>query len=282
MKTSIDRHNSLGFTLQRAQSRRHPATYLTDANYADDIALFADSPEDAEKLLHILEASAANIDLHVNAKKTEYMTFNVNSDIRSLNQTLLKLVEEFIYLGSNIASSEKDVEVRIAKAWAALDKLATIWNSNLPEKTKRDFFRATVELVLIYGSSTWTLTKSLLKRLDGTYTRMLRVVLNISWREHPTKERLYGKLPPLSSTIIKTRMRFAGHVLRNKDELASEVITWQPRRGRSNVGRPHKTYHQQLIEDAGCQTTQELETLMADRDIWREKIRLVRVSNPSV
>ena len=75
---------------------------------------------------------------------------------------------------------------------------------------------------------------------------MLRVVLNISWREHPTKERLYGKLPPLSSTIIKTRMRFAGHVFRNKDELASEVITWQPRRGRSNVGRSHKTYYQQL------------------------------------
>ena len=73
------------------------------------------SPEDAEKLLNILEASAANAGLHVNAKKTEYMTFNVNGDIRSLNQTLLKLVEEFIYLGSNIASSEKDVEVRIAK-----------------------------------------------------------------------------------------------------------------------------------------------------------------------
>ena len=111
---------------------------------------------------------------------------------------------------------------------------------------------------------------------------MLRVVLNISWREHPTKERLYGKLPPLSSTIIKTRMRFAGHVFRNKDELASEVITWQPRRGRSNIGRPHKTYYQQLVEDACCQTTQELETLMADRNIWREKIRLVRVINPSV
>ena len=51
------------------------------------------SPEDAEKLLNILEASAANAGLHVNAKKTEYVTFNVNGDIRSLNQTLLKLVE---------------------------------------------------------------------------------------------------------------------------------------------------------------------------------------------
>ena len=106
---TIDRHNSLGFTLQKARSRRHPAIYLTDADYADDIALFADSPEDAEKLLHILEASAANIGLHVNSKKIEYMTFNINGDIRSLNQTILKPVEEFIYLGSNIASSENDV-----------------------------------------------------------------------------------------------------------------------------------------------------------------------------
>ena len=168
------------------------------------------------------------------------------------------------------------------KAWAALDKLATIWKSNLPDKIKRDFFRATVEFVLIYGASTWTLTKRLLTRLDGTYTRMLRVVLNISWREHPTKLRLYGKVPSLSNTIIKSRMRFAGHSFRSKDELVSEVITWQPTHGKANVGRPHKTYHQQIAEDAGCHNTDELETMMQDRDGWRERIRLVRENNPTV
>ena len=131
-------------------------------------------------------------------KKTEFMTNNMNGEIRTLNRTSLKRVNEFVYLGSNISSTERDVDIRIGKAWAALDKLKVIWKSNLPENLKRNFFRATVESVLIYRASTWTLTKSLMKKLNGTYTRMIRAILNIPWQEHPTKQRLYGTIPTLS------------------------------------------------------------------------------------
>ena len=41
---------------------------------------------------------------------------------------------------------------------------------------KRSFFQAAV--VLMYGCTTWTLTKPLEKKLDGNYTRMLRAILN--------------------------------------------------------------------------------------------------------
>ena len=50
--------------------------------------------------------------------------------------------------------------------------------------------------ILLYGCSTWTQTKQLEKKLDGNYTRMLRAVLNKSWRQHPTRHQLYGHLPP--------------------------------------------------------------------------------------
>ena len=33
------------------------------------------------------------------------------------------------------------------------------------------------------------------KKLDGNYTRMLRAILKGSWRQHPTKQQLYGHLP---------------------------------------------------------------------------------------
>ena len=68
----------------------------------------------------------------------------------------------------------------------------SVWKSNLSDKLKREFFRATVENVLLYGATTWTLTNYLEYNLDGTYTRMLRAILNISCGEHPTKEQLYG------------------------------------------------------------------------------------------
>ena len=45
---------------------------------------------------------------------------------------------------------------------------------------KRSYFQAAVGSILLYGCTTWTLTKRLEKKLDGNYTRMLRAILNKS------------------------------------------------------------------------------------------------------
>ena len=73
---------------------------------------------------------------------------------------------------------------------------------------KRSFFQAAVVSILLYGCTTWTLTKRLEKKLDGNYTRMLRAILNKSWRQHPTRHELYGHMP-----IQVRRTRHAGHVM---------------------------------------------------------------------
>ena len=52
--------------------------------------------------------------------------------------------------------------------------------SDLTDKMKRSFFQAAVTSILLYGCTTWTLTKRLEKKLDGNYTRMLRAILNKS------------------------------------------------------------------------------------------------------
>ena len=66
------------------------------------------------------------------------------------------MVEDFKYLGSYIGSTKRDGNIRIAKAWAAQNNMNGIWKSNLTDKLKRNFFRAAVELILVYGSITWT------------------------------------------------------------------------------------------------------------------------------
>ncbi len=60
------------------------------------------------------------------------------------------------------------------------------------------FFQAVVVSILLCGCTTWTLIKRIEKRLDGNYSRMLRAILNMSWRQHPTKQQLYGHLPPIT------------------------------------------------------------------------------------
>ena len=117
---------------------------------------------------------------------------------------------------------------------------------------KRSFFQAAVTSILLYGCTTWTLTKRLEKKLDGNYTRMQRAILNKSWRQHPTRHQLYGHLPPITKIIQVRRTRHAGHCCRSRDELIRDVLLWTPTHGRAKAGRPARTYIQQLCEDTGC------------------------------
>ena len=154
-----------------------------------------------------------------------------------------------------------------------------IWKSNLPDTLNRKFFRATVESVLIYGSITWTLTAKLEKKLDGAYTRMLRAALNRHWTERPTNKELYANIPPITASIRQQRLRFAGHCWRNKGELASDAILWTPRHGKRSRGRPKKTYIDQLADDTGCESTDELAVAMSDKASWSDRVMSSRASS---
>ena len=116
--------------------------------------------------------------------------------------------------------------------------------------------------ILLYGCTTWTLTKRIEKKLDRNSTRMLRSKLNKSWNQHPTKQQLYGHLPPISKTIQIRRTRHAGRCWRSKDELISVVVLWTPTHGRTSVGRPAKT----------C-SLDDLPVAIDNRDEWQQRER---------
>ena len=164
------------------------------------------------------------------------------------------------------------------KAWRAIDRLSIIWKSDMTDKIKRSFFQAAVVSILMYGCIAWTLTKRLEKKLDGNYTRMLRAILNKSWRQHPTRHQLYGHLPPITKTIQVRRNIHAGHCWRRRDELISDVILWTPTYSRAKAGLPARKYIQQLCEDTGC-SPEDLPEAMSDREKWRERVRDIRASS---
>ena len=143
LRMSMDKIKENGFELTKKRSRRYSAKTITDADYADDIALLANAPAQAETL-HSLEQGAAGIGLHVNAHKTEYMCFNQTGDISTPNGSSLKLVEKFTNLGSSVFSTETDIDTRRIKAWIAINRLSVIWNSDLTDEIKRSFFQAAV------------------------------------------------------------------------------------------------------------------------------------------
>ena len=187
LRTSIDKIRENGFELTKKRSRRHPAKTITNVDYADDIAILPNTPNQAKTLLHSLERAAVGIGFHVNAHKMEYMCYNQTDNITILDGSPLKLVDKFTYIGSSESSTEKDIDTRLTKAWTAIERLSTIWKSDLTDKMKCSFFQAAVVSVLLYECTTWTLSKRLEKKLDGNYTKMLRAILNKSWRQQPTR-----------------------------------------------------------------------------------------------
>ena len=107
---------------------------------------------------------------------------------------------------------------------------------------------------------------------------MLRAILNESWRQHPTRQQLYGHLPPITETIQVRRTRHAGHWWRSRYELIRDVLLWIPIHGRAKAGRPARMYIQQLCEDTGC-CPEDLPRAMNDREVRRERVRDIRATS---
>ena len=103
LRTSIDKIKENGLELTKKRSRRYPAKTITDADYAGDIAILANTLSQAETRLHSLDRAAAGVCLHINAHKTEDMCFNQTGDISTLDGSSLKLVDMFTYLGSCVS-----------------------------------------------------------------------------------------------------------------------------------------------------------------------------------
>ena len=85
----------------------------------------------------------------------------------SLHRIFVRKVNKSI----DISSTETDINTRLAKAWTGIDRLSVIWKSDMTDEINRSFFQAAVVSILLYGCTTWTLTKRMEKKLDGNYTK---------------------------------------------------------------------------------------------------------------
>ena len=256
-------HNpKLGFEVQPRKSSRHPAIHVTDLDFADDLAIVT---EDVQ--LRALEDAAAEVGLIINCKKTKVLACGKIPpfSITLRDDSPIEHVSDFKYLGSWIRTSDKDISIRKAVATKACKNLSRVWKSALSTEHRLRLFRAMVEPVLLYGCETWTINQEMLDRLNGCYTRLLRIAHNLDWTAHARNSFLYGSgtIPPLAHTIAKRTLRFAGHAFRAKDQLVPDIMMFEPRPTASKL-----SYLKTLCHLTGA-TKEELPGLMSDRDNWK-------------
>ena len=195
---------------------------------------------------HVLAVSPDQAELLSKHPRVEHVQVSMLRTVKSIKNDSLKITEVIIYR-----------------------KYFTIPN---------DLYIYIYIYIYICPCSTWTLTKRLEKKLDGNYTRMLRAILNKSWRQHPMRRQLYGHLPPITKTIQVRRARHARHCWRSKDELVRDLLQRTPTYGQTKAGWPARTYIQQLCEDTGC-NPEDLPEAMNDREKWREMVKDIRAGS---
>ena len=66
MIQAVGNESNIGFTLDRSQSKQHPAKVIYDTDFVDDAALLSNTVEHAQLLLSPAETSAKQIGLQIN------------------------------------------------------------------------------------------------------------------------------------------------------------------------------------------------------------------------
>ena len=166
-----------------------------------------------------------------------------------------------MYLGSWVDSTDKDIKIRKAQAWQALNKMNCMWNSNMRKEIKVRFFVAAVESILLYGYESWTVTPKIECMLNG---KMLRKATNVKWWEHQTNAEVYEELQLICNKIAARTMKLNGHC--HPQLAASDLVLWQPNQILRRR-RPKVDFVEVLRQNAGNQTT-DLCTVMEDRTVW--------------
>ena len=276
------------FDLRRLKARTKTTDrIIRDLLFADDAALVAHSESALQQITTCFAEAARLFGLEVSLKKTEVLHQPAPRETpRSphifIGEAELRSVTQFTYLGCIItpdAKIDREVDNRLAKASRAFGRLyKRVWsNKHLRKDTKSKVYRAVVLTTLLYGSESWVLYRRHLKLLERFHQRCLRTILEIKWSDHITNVEVLERshLTSIETMILKSQLRWAGHVSRMKDHRLPRVALFgELSTGSRDQGGPKRRYKDTLKKALNsCNIDHKKWTsIAADRDAWRHTI----------
>lgn len=245
---------------------------LTNLRFADDIALFATSPETLKEMLRDVNERCTEVGLQMNLSKTKIMS-NSEPKVIIMNNNTIDYVHEYVYLGQLIAFTnrgDKEVRRRIKLAWRKFWSLSFILiNKKINLKIKTITMDMCILPVLLYGSQTWSLTVAQMKMIQRCQRKMERKILNISLLDRiPSMEiRKKTKIKDAVHQAKMNKWHWGGHIIRqDQRRWAYTTTTWDPRYGWRNQGRQKRRWADELSKLAGPTWTR----LAQERSTWRQ------------
>ena len=253
---------------------------VSNLRYADDTALCAENHEEICTLLNNINEKGKEKNMKLNAKKTKVMHIGKGDyhDVEIDGETLEKVLE-FIYLGScktTDGDCKADIMRRIARAKAKMVELENIWRDrDLSKALKIRLMKVLVWTTINYGSEGWTLRADEKKKIQSAEMWLYQRLLNITWKDKRTHNSILEELKvkrELFGNIVKRKLTFFGHTIRNnKCRLVPDIIQGKIE-GRRGRGRPRICYIDNIKQWTDLKMSEVIQACH-DRERWRSIVR---------
>jgi hypothetical protein len=255
---------------------------INNIRYADDTVLLAESVEDLQELLNLVDVSGKRLGLSINVAKTKWMSFgrlDHTGSMLHLNGHGVERVEKFKYLGSILTQNvDPDVEIkcRIEAARAAFNKMKTLFcNDSINLKLRQRMIKCYVWSVLLYGCETWTLKVGTMNRLEAFEMWLHRRMLKIPWTDMVTNTDVLRRARADRELLSKIKIRkvsYLGHVMRGEKYHLLQLILEGKICGRRGPGRRQLSWLRNIREWTGIRSVEELIRIAQDREAFARVI----------
>uniref|UniRef100_A0A8D8SN59 Craniofacial development protein 2 n=1 Tax=Cacopsylla melanoneura TaxID=428564 RepID=A0A8D8SN59_9HEMI len=187
---------------------------INNLRYADDTVLITKSHAELQLIVNRVIEACENYGLKLNAKKTKIMIVNKKPirtpAIRAYN-TELERTKSVTYLGTYIHEDwdpGREIKIRIEKARSTFFKMRKVFCCrSLKLDLRMRLVRCYIFSILLYGVESWTVTATLLKKIEAFEMWVYRRLLKVSWVDRVTNVEILQRLNKNTEVVrsIKTK-----------------------------------------------------------------------------
>ena len=197
--------------------------------FADDMVLLSTSAAGLQESLDILDTALANCGLKLCPDKSKVMLIGYDTDRFpplhiKLQGKEIEQVTTFKYLGTWLSADGEEtynIERRVKQAVGSFFSWTDIWNMrDLNAKIKGRFFTVSIVSSMLHGIEHWRLKEHDIKTLEKCHMDIIKMILQRGrhiWQVDLNYTAMRDRLgvPSLRALIVRRRLRWFGHLLRD-------------------------------------------------------------------